>query len=406
MVKKRIGHTTVTYRFRLYEKHPERFRLTKQLYNQVVAHYYEILAERPDFLELSGYELLRELERISVGTKEMKSLGHEPEHPLTGMPKIPLYFRRAAINNAVGVIRRRMKQEGHHGSGKDTFRLSPVYYKGMYRNWEQGTKSIELKLYDGEKWKWGKYRYTGRDLPDNGICQSPVLVIGKKEVHLHVPVELPVEDNRTIKERMQEEKQFLAVSFSGDDSMATGAVLNWDGSLEAAVFFKGGQYRKAVHKIYKKKIEIQKAEGQHGRKYQEKISNMNDFYAHQVSRRIVDYCVNQNLKVIVVPNYQRSINFKNKQYLKTDNFEWIGRHIIQYLKYKAYIQGIVVSTVPVYHISDTCSICGEKVKRYNEGAAPGKGNYGGSLYICPNGHQGNSSLNTARNIGKKFLSFY
>lgn len=406
MVQKKLGHTTITYRFRLYEKHQERFQATKRLYNLVVKHYYEILKERLGLLELSGHELLRELERMSVGTKEMKAACQEPEYPLVGMMKVPLYFRRAAINNAAGLMRRGMEQDGHHDTEKELFQLSPVYYKGMYRNWNQEEKSIELKLYDGEKWSWGKYRYTGRDLPENGVCQSPVLVVGKKDVQLHVPVELPVEDTRTIKERMQEEERILAVAFPGDDSMAIGAVLNRNGTLEATAFWKGGQQRKAVRNAYKKKIEMQKATGQSGRKYQEKTRNMNDFYAHQVSRRIVDYCIEQNIRVIAVPNYQRAIDFGDKQYLKTDNFEWIGRRIIQYLKYKAYAQGIVVSSVPMYHISDTCSICGAKVKRYNEGYVPGKGSYGGSLYNCPNGHQGNSGLNAARNVGKRFLSFY
>ena len=327
--------TTITYRFRLYEKHQKRFQATKQLYNQAVAHYYGILGERTELMALSGHDLLRELERLSVGTKEMKSLGQKPEYPLDGMPKLPLYFRRAAINNAVGMMRRGMEHKGKGFPENQMFRLSPVYYKGMYRNWNQEEKSIELKLYDGEKWNWGKYRYTGRDLPENGVCQSPVLVVGTKDVQLHVPVELPVEDTRTIKERMQEEERILAVAFPGDDSMAAGAVLNRDGKLEAVEFWKGGLRRKAVRRAYKKKIETQKSAGQSGRKYQEKTRDMNDFYAHQVSRRIVDYCVEHGIKIIAVPNYQGTINFSDKQYLKTDNFEWIGRRIIQYLKYKA-----------------------------------------------------------------------
>ena len=414
MTQNRMGHTTITYRYRLYEKHQARFQATKLLYNQVVGHYYGILEKKPELMQLSGHELLRELERMSVGTKDMKATGQKPEYPLEGVTKIPLYFRRAAINNAVGVMRREMekgeqqeicKQRVHQGDMPERFQLSPVYYKGMYRNWEQNDKSIELKLYDGEKWCWSRYRYTGRDLPEKGVCQSPMLVIGR-EIHLHVPVELPVEDTRTVKERMQEGEKILAVAFPTDDSLAVGAVLNRQGEMQTSRFWKGGRERNAVRDRYKRRIEEQKKAGQNSRKYQDKTTQMNDTYAHQVSYDIVEYCTEHNIRVIVVPNYQRAMDFSGKKYLHTDNFAWLGRRIIQYLKYKAYAKGIVVSTVPIYHISDTCSICGAEIQRYDESSKGVRYSQGGSLYRCQNGHQGNSGLNTARNVGKKFLSFY
>ncbi len=344
MTQGRIGHTTITYRYRLYDKHQARFQATKHLYNQVVAHYYRILEKRPELMQLSGHDLLRELERLSVGTKDMKVTGQKPEYPLDSVTKIPLYFRRAAINNAAGVMRRDMaqreqqemrKQRVRQVDAPERFHMSPVYYKGMYRNWEQHEKSIELKLYDGEKWSWSRYRYTGRDLPEEDVCQSPMLVIDK-EVHLHVPVELPVEDTRTVKERMQVEENILAVAFPTDDSLAVGVVLSRQGEIQTSRFWKGGKERKAARNAYKRRIEEQKRPGQ-SRKYQDKTTQMNDTYAHQVSRSIVDYCEKHNIRVIAVPNYQRAMDFSGKKYLNTDNFTWLGRRIIQYLKYKACI---------------------------------------------------------------------
>ncbi len=95
------------------------------------------------------------------------------------------------------------------------------------------------------------------------------------------------------------------------------------------------------------------------------------------------------------------------RFLKTGEYDWIGRKIIRFLKYKSFQAGIVVSTIRPYHISDTCSECGMSIQKYNEGHRPGKKYYGGKLFICPSGHRGNTAENTAKNIGRHFLkSFY
>ena len=78
--------------------------------------------------------------------------------------------------------------------------------------------------------------------------------------------------------------------------------------------------------------------------------------------------------------------------------------MIRNLKYKAWKEGILVTTIRPYHISDCCSECGKKIERYNEGHKPSRNYYGGQLFFCPNGHQGNTALNTAKNIGRYFLN--
>ena len=133
---------------------------------------------------------------------------------------------------------------------------------------------------------------------------------------------------------------------------------------------------------------------------------MNTYYSHTISRQIVDYCIEQNIKIIVVPNYEESIDFRDKRYLKTDGYRWLGRSIIKNLKYKAFVEGIVVTSIRPIHISDCCSECGAKIRKYNEGHTAGQKYHGGKLFLCPNGHKGNTAENTAKNIGRNFLSFY
>ncbi len=448
MAQERTGYTTVTYKFQLYEKHTEWFATTEMLYNSVVAHYYGILKDRQELMVLSGHDLLRELERLTVGTKEMKAVGHSAEYPLEDFPKIPLYFRRAAINNAAGLMRSYMsrfkiwKQQNDKGrtvgkepSHPDSFQISPLYYKGMYREWKDD--SIELKLYDGEKWRWDRFRYKGRVLPDGAVCQSPTLVLEKRTVTMHVPVELPVCDTRTVKERMETEQTICAVAFPDYDVLAVAILLDRQGRKLAEKSFRGGnareKHRRRILERLEKSIESRKSENTDYSKLEkqgntgvsnqvdkaerlsdnrentilyDKLREINRHYAHQISCEIVDYCVRNNIKIIVVPDYGSAIEFKDKRYLGTNAFHWQGRSIIKNLRYKAYKEGIVVTSVSSRHISDRCSECGQEIKKYNEGHHPGKNYYGGKLYVCPNGHKGNTAVNTAKNIGRYFLREY
>lgn len=438
MVQQNTGHITITYRFRLYEKHTEWFAITQELYNAVVAHYYGILRDRPQLMVLSGHELLRELERMSVGTKESKKTGNTPEYPLEGFPKIPLYFRRAAINSAAGLMRayqgrvrfwEREQAKGRVGSEPahpDSFQMSPLYYKGMYREWKDS--SIELKLYDGEKWQWSRYRYKGRRLPEGAVRQSPTLVLQKKSVELHVPVELPVFDIRTVKERMQTEEKICAVSFPDYDVLAAAVLMDRQGKVLEEKNFRGGDAREGQRQEILKKLEksrrsrgrvteegrqtngetgrMPETEGQENARLYEKLKEINRFHSHRISSEITKYCVDAGIKLIVVPDYGGAIDFSDKRYLKTDAYRWQGRSMIKNLRYKAYREGMVVTAVSTRHTADRCSECGAEIKRYNEGHSAGQRYYGGRLYVCPNGHKGNTAVNTAKNVGRYFLRGY
>ena len=108
-------------------------------------------------------QLMRKLELQSIGSKSQKKAKEEVLYPLNHISvKIPLYFRRAAINAAISMA----KSEQHQ---KRSLKLplsseaAPVYYKGMYRNFLK--HSIELKLYHENTWHWNTYSFQGRSLP-------------------------------------------------------------------------------------------------------------------------------------------------------------------------------------------------------------------------------------------------
>ena len=423
--KENKGHFIVTYQVRLYDRHFAWLQKTKELYARVVQHFFSVLSKEKHLLELSDFLLLRELETKCIGTKEMKAKGTALEYPLVDFPKIPLYFRRSAINTAIDLARKQAMQTKVQNPAM-------TLYKGMYENFTD--TSIDLKLFNGEKWVWVTYPFTGRELPNEVKRLSPVLMIKKKNAYLNIPVSLEVLDIRTVKERMKTEERFCAVAFPDYDVLAVAVIFSKEGTVLEKKFFRGGKQKEHCRKHIKQRLqkskesrrkqqvdylELKQGEdsllqennivemaGKENACFYEKIHNLNTYYSHSISRQLVDYCVEKNIKIIVVPNYEGSIDFRDKRYLKTDGYRWLGRSIIKNLKYKAFVDGIVVTSVRPIHISDCCSECGAKIRKYNEGHKAGQKYYGGKLFICPNGHKGNTAENTAKNIGKNFLSFY
>ena len=416
--KKSTGHSILRYRVRLYDRHFNWLVNTCRLYEQVAAHFFDVLKQEPELLALSDFLLLRELEKCCIGTKEMKTEGVLPKYPLQNLPKIPLYFRRSAINAAIDLARK----------GAGTVAPHMVLYKGMYQNFTN--QSIELKLFNGEKWVWVTYPFAGRELPPEAEWLSPMLVLERKNAWLEVPVSFEVADVRTVKERMKTEERICAVSFPDNDVLATAVVLSRDGEELEHRFFRGGNRRNDRRRRILGKIK--KSEESRGKKaakqkqqeavdgvtgetilperenavWYKELEQLNNHYVHLISQRIVEFCLEQQVRVIIVPNYETGIDFRDKRYLKTDAYRWLGRSIIRKLKYKAFKEGIVVTSIRPVHITDCCSECGAGIQRYNEGHSAGKNYYGGKLFVCPNGHKGNVARNSAKNIGRNFLSYY
>ena len=443
--KEKTGHCILTYRVRLYDRHYAWLEQTKKLYTKVVAHFFQVLIKEEELLEQSDFLLLRALEEKCIGTKEMKAKGIPVSYPLLGFPKIPLYFRRSAINAAIALMRKCTLNSEWKTTEEEETRLESIcstcpltLYKGMYQNFKE--TSIELKVFTGESWKWVTYPFSGRSFPKEATTLSPFLVLRKKQAWLNVPLSFEVEDIRTVKERMEQGEKICAVSFPDYNVMAAAVVLSKEGEVLAKQLFQGGKQRESQRKrileqikqseesrgLQKKKEETCKKDLQESliesssvsevkedtfyltenTTLYQKLRDLNRYYAQTISRQILNYCIKQEVKIIVVPNYEVPINFNQKHYLSTDSYRWIGRSIIKHLKYKAFQQGIVVTSVRPYHTSDTCSECGAKIKKYNEGHTASQSYLGGKLFLCPNGHKGNTAYNTAKNIGKSFLNYW
>ena len=469
------GYAITTYKIQLNYKHLDWFKQTQSLFDAVLAFYYELLEKQPETLSLSNQNLLRHLELQTIKQRD----GTPPETPLP-FEKIPLYFRRAAINAAISMYRSYMSklrdwQEGQEkqieneelrieNSGTESqsdsdinqignadllqhsplsilnsplkkgrpsrprrLHMSMLYYKGMYKDFDE--KSILLKLYTGKAWAWVKHRYTGRPFPENAERMSPTIVIKKKKVMLHIPVKESVEDSRTAKERVQQNEKFVAVALTGSDSLAVCTTIEADGRATAPYFTKGGKelahrrklllgYTKRgiagnntprfmTHTVGNAALSVPQ-EQRPNKKYYDKITRLTDHYAHEVSRKIVDYAIKQGAKLIVLPELKESFNQAKKSYLGKTPYDFIGRRIARYVQYKAWQQGLVAMTSKPYYASTRCYHCDAPIAKHNtEYQNPSANFYGGKNFVCKEGHRGSTALNSARNLGKGFYQkFY
>ena len=421
------GYAITTNKIQLNYKHLDWFKQTQSLFDAVLAFYYKLLEKQPEALSLTNQNLLRHLELQTIKQRD----GTPPETPLP-FEKIPLYFRRAAINAAISMYRSyvgKLKawQEGPIKSGKPSppkrLHMSMLYYKGMYKDFDE--KSILLKLYTGKTWAWVKHRYTGRPFPENAELMSPTIVIKKKKVMLHIPVKEIVEDSRTAKERVKQNEKFVAVALTGSDSLAVCTTIEADGRATAPYFIKGGKelahrrklllgYTKRgiagngmTHTVGNAALSVPQ-EHRPNAKYYEKITRITDHYAHEVSRKIVDYALKQGAKLIVLPELKESFNQAKKPYLGKTPYDFIGRRIARYVQYKAWQQGLVAMTSKPYYASTRCFHCDAPIAKHNtEYQNPSANFYGGKNFVCKEGHRGSTALNSARNLGKGFYErFY
>lgn len=399
LTENKSGYCTITYKLRLYIKHIEYVKLTKDIYNQVVLFYYNLLLENIDFLNLSNQYCLRELEKLTI----LSRTGEIPKNYLD--MDLPTYFRRSAINQAIGAVRSYMNlldsyekdenKKGKEPSKTTEFNCSPVFYQGMYKDLTR--TSVKLKLWNGYKWDWFQTKLKGRDFDERLESMSPTLVINSQYVMMHLPVREIVDDVRPVKERMQDEDlKVCGISFSNTDNLAVCTVLDKNGDFFKSKFISGGNYYKAQTEKILKQIKKHRQQGKKEleradhKTYWEKLNRIRQNTAHKVSKEIIDFCLENKVKVISITKLEDDVNGFGHRVGKYSPIT-LRRIIVNYLSYKSFRTGILITTVRQNYTASKCHKCRAKIKR-NE-----------SEFSCENGHKGNYYFNTAMNIGKMCL---
>lgn len=380
----KTGYSIRTWRMRLFCSEKQMIETTETLYREAVAFYYGLLREREELWQESLISIQGQLELLTVPGRD----GRIPAYTPPG-GKLPVYFRRSAMNKASMAV----KAAAEAGNFPEKIDANITFFKGMYR--ELTDTSVELKLWNGKKWIWTSCGLTGRPFPVDADILSPTLVHEEKYLMFHVPMKQSNSDARTAKERMQEGTRLCSVRFTNTDSFAVCCILDEESRQIAVSRCSGGKaYRHHCRELLKK-IEASKKYtekdnvSQPNRKYYMHLKHLNEHYAHQVSKEILDFCKKNQAGVIVLPEYDE--NFSRISMYRSGNYSplHLSIRIRSYLKYKAWAEGILVLEARADGTEKQCSICG----------SPGRKQ--GSLFICQNGHQINRFLNGARNLGTR-----
>ncbi|MDO4273063.1 MAG: zinc ribbon domain-containing protein [Eubacteriales bacterium] len=360
---------------------------SESYYRDVFDFYYRLLIQEEALWTKSIYTIQRELEILTVPGRD----GRIPKYPLP-YEKVPVYFRRSAINKAAEAVKSAVSVGCTNGF-PIIHDASVTFFKGMYRGLSD--TEITLKLWNGCKWEWVPCRLTGRDFPKHCNLLSPALVRQDKWYMLHIPVKQDNPDSRTAKERMRAGENICSIRFTNTDIFAMCCVLDENGRQQAVHTCRGGDAyrhycRQLLEKIKKSRIYTEKDNSlQPEKKHFMHLKHLSEYYAHQVSREIVDFCTVEKAGIIVVPDYD--IDFSRMVMYRTGSFTplFLSQRIRRYLQYKAWSQGILVLEAGAEGISSHCAVCGGKVRKK------------GKLSLCENGHTGNRFLNDARNLGRK-----
>ena len=410
-------------------KHLDWVEATSILFNMAIAFYFDLLQGHELLLKLPTKQILTELEKLTVETSQ----NPQPAFPL--LWDLPAYFRRAAINSAIGAARSfysnlaqwNKRKEKAEAKGKKFVERPPVpprqwhqhplLYAGMY---ELGEGFVLLKLFTGQSWCWIKFKLVGRNINQGWKQASPKLVLKGKRIQLHIPFEKKVKVQK-IQDQLKEDSEFkiCAVDLNINDNLAVCKILKADGTQIASRLIGGGasssgRRKRALGRVAKKRSKTNSGPRENERDNKqlwEKVNNIDQYEAHRVSRRIVEFAAQYGAKVIV---FEHLGNFKVQRgkYSRRGNEKrsyWLRGKIFKFTKYKAFELGIITSRVNPKNTSRDCAYCGAKVARHNRNERAIGYRTGAPLYTCPEDHKGNkgnADLNAAVNIGKRFFARY
>jgi transposase len=390
-------------------------------------------------IDLPAKEALTVLERLTHATA-----GHpQPVMPLDEVAgQVPAYFRRAAIHAALGAMRgfqthlarwRRAKAEARGKSCRmrppvppREWHRSVVLYAGLWKDATAGR--ITLKLYDGQTWRWVRFRHGGRAIPDGWERGSPQLVRHGTRWWLHVPIRQTMLCPQTAATQLAHpaadadpQPLLCAVDLNLNDALAVCTLQRADGTVVASRFVRGGDALHGRRKSLLGRIARNRrltgiiAEGETDNvALWTKVGHLDEETAHRLSRRIVDFAHRHGASILVF-EHLGSFQPERAKYSRRANAKrsyWLRGKVVHDSRYKAWNVGIVTCRVSPWKTSQQCAHCarlGRQVDVARYGAGRPRAGYqpGAPLVWCAVCQkEDNADFNASWNIGQRLVRRY
>ncbi len=327
--------------------------------------------------------------------------------------KFPSYLRRAAIQDALGIVssfvtrweawKQGERRHRHDKPPKLTAMCNsyPALYKGQQIRYNANFASVDLKIWNGTDWVWlnaiavcssGKGRHQGV----GNKLMSPSLIANKHSVHLSVPVELaqkelPVSD------------MVCAVDL-GINTTATCSIVGINSTVKARTFIspardidRRDQRKQRIAtkaKAYRRITQRDLPQGFCKGLYR-KSKHINEQIAQTVSSSVIDFARANGVSVIVFEDLSnwKAKGGKHGSLQKQRFHQWCKDRIVELSIEKFTELGRTVEKInPKYTSAYAFDGSGE-IKRSNK-------NYSQATFA--NGKQYNADLSASYNIGARY----
>jgi IS605 OrfB family transposase len=321
--------------------------------------------------------------------------------------KFPSYYRRGAIQFAVGQVSSFVTRYREWQSGKRARKTAlppklnadcgtyPPLYKGQCIRFTEDNNSAAIKVFTGTDWVWTTIVVAGhrqRHLNPNNKRKSPYLIVNSQKCQLSVPFQIN-------KPKLKDKESVLSVDL-GINTTATVSVVNFNGTVSHREFIHPGRdidrRDKRLKRISKKASLTGKLQKGFALGLYRKAGNINLEIGQKVSARLLKIAKQFGVKYIVFEHLKgwRPRGGKKRSTLRQRFHGWLHRRIVSLTEMKwSELGGSVVFVNPRGTSSYAYDGSG-KLKRSSS-------NY--ELAVFASGKKYNCDLSASYNIGSRFI---
>ena len=314
--------------------------------------------------------------------------------------KMPCYFRRAAINKALGVV---SSYKANYAYWEDTGKVGnppklqlehhwyPVFYNDNMYCPADGD-AVYLKLFNGTDWVWHRVSVRHTDLAYLQKYWS------------HVKASAPTLEKRHgkyfLRFAFEEKKELLDVSAGatticavdlGLNSDAVCTIMQSDGTILSRKFINFPSDKDHLYTVVNR---IKRYQREHGSKnvqsFWKYAQRINDELAKKIAAAITDYAVLWSAEVIVF----EYLDMRGKKSKSQKITLWRKNGVQSLVEHKAHRCGIHISHICAWGTSKLAFDGSGKLKRDDNNHA---------LATFSNGKQYNCDLSASYNIGARYF---
>ena len=318
-------------------------------------------------------------------------------------PKFPTYLRRAALNQALGIVssyRSNLENWEGEGSGQApklnlTHYAYPAYYKrDLFRNFDPIRQTIELKVYKNNDWVFETYKLKTSDCTYyrkylSGKKQN-VPIIQKKGRRFYATFSYE-EETELVSEKSIDKICAIDLGLNTD---ATCSIMDKNGTVYARKFISFSKEHDRLHTQLGRIKRNQKRGSRHNKTLWRKVAGLSQDIADKTVKDIFDFGIEHGVDAFVL----EYLDFKGKNTVKRVHF-WRYKRIFKVLTHKAHQHGLRVARVNARNTSRLAFDGSGWSKRGRE-ISPKTSQ---SVLQFPNGKIYNADLNASYNIGARYF---